>query len=422
MSYDLNANNYSEDELFILIGIEEHIDRTKEKIKENIQINLTKALNDNNLEIQEFLKNVEEMLLTYIDSNDNEEITDNINIDYDTQRIMTSNVIIDSQYKETINSNNSNTTSFTLDLTAPLNKTINMTLYSVEIPYSWYTFDSTYGTNSFTIDGIQYDINSGNYSPSDLITELNRVLTADISATTFLTVNSGKITIQNNSSENMTITFFDELYNTTGLENSKINSNLGWLMGFRNSSYIIDSSGGKITGEAIVDTWGTRYLILTIDDFNNNYFNQGMIGIATRDNSLEPPTYDKAFNYTTSGTNGALQLQQVTTMKTLTNAQINTFNYILNDRNNKSVLKTVSPTTSNVFAKIPITKPLQWNVDNLSFPFIEFSGPIQKNERNYFGPVDITRMKVSLLDDKGRQLNLNGLDWSFSLNVKHLYQ
>ena len=419
MTNDLNPKNYSEDELFILIGIENPVDRTKEKIRENIQNNLIKA--EDNKEIYDFLIDVQEILLAYIDSDDNQQIIDEIDVDYTTQRIMTSNVIIDSQYKEIINTNNATTTQFTLELSKTLTKVINMALYSIEIPYSWYTFDSAYGTNSFTIDDVQYDIDSGNYSPSDLITELNRVL-VDISASTFLTINSGKITIQNTSSKNMTITFFDELYNTTGLENSKINSNLGWLMGFRNSSYTIDSSGGKITGEAIVDTWGTRYLILTIDDFNNNYFNQGLVGIATPDHSLDPPAYNQEANYTTSGIGGALQIQQVTTMKTLTNAQINTFNYILNDRSNKSILKTVSPTTSNVFAKIPITKPLKWSSDNISFPFIEFSDSIQKNERNYFGPVDITRMKVSLLDDKGRILNLNGLDWSFSLNVKHLYQ
>ena len=419
MSYDLNPKNYSKDELFVLIGIEDPVDRTKEKIKENILTNLNNA--EDNQEIQVFLKSVEEILLDYVDSGDNQQILDEIDVDYTTQRIMTSNVIIDSQYKEIINTNNATTTQFTLELSKTLTKVINMALYSIEIPYSWYTFDYAYGTNSFTIDDVQYDIDSGNYSSIDLITELNRVL-VDISATAFLTINSGKITIQNTSSENMTITFFDELYNTTGLENSKINSNLGWLMGFRNSSYTINSSGGKITGEAIVDTWGTRYLILTIDDFNNNYFNQGLVGIATPDHSLDPPAYNQEANYICSGSSGALQLQQITTMKTLTNAQINTFNYILNDRSNKSILKTVSPTTSNVFAKIPITKPLKWSSDNISFPFIEFSGPIQKNERNYFGPVDITRMKVSLLDDKGRILNLNGLDWSFSLNVKHLYQ
>lgn len=417
MANDLNPKNYSEDELFILIGIENPVDRTKEKIRENIQNNLIKA--EDNKEIYDFLIDVQEILLTYIDSGNNQEIRDKIDVNYTTQRINTSLADINSQNKEIINTNNATTTLFTFELKPSLTKVINMSLYSIEIPYSWYTFDSTYGTNSFTIDDVQYDIDSGNYSPSDLITELNRVL-VDISATTFLTINSGKITIQNTSSKNMTITFFDELYYTTGLENSKINSNLGWLMGFRNSSYTIDSSGGKITGEAIVDTWGTRYFILTIDDFNNNHFNQGLVGIATPDHSLDPPAYNQEANYICSGSNGALQLQQITTMKTLTNAQINTFNYILNDRNNKSILKTVSPTTSNVFAKIPITKPLKWSSDNISLPFIEFSNAIQKNERNYFGPVDITRMKVSLLDDKGHILNLNGLDWSFTLNVKHL--
>ena len=53
---------------------------------------------------------------------------------------------------------------------------------------------------------------------------------------------------------------------------------------------------------------------------------------------------------------------------------------------------------------------------------IEFSGPIQINERNYFGPVDIDKMRVQLLDDKGNVVNLNGMDWSFSIITEHLYQ
>jgi hypothetical protein len=44
------------------------------------------------------------------------------------------------------------------------------------------------------------------------------------------------------------------------------------------------------------------------------------------------------------------------------------------------------------------------------------------NERKYFGPVNISRMKVRLVDDKGNTVNLNGNDWSLSLIVNELYQ
>ena len=52
----------------------------------------------------------------------------------------------------------------------------------------------------------------------------------------------------------------------------------------------------------------------------------------------------------------------------------------------------------------------------------EFTTSIQRNERNYFGPVDIGRINVKILDDKGNILNLNGMDWSVILMVQQLYQ
>ena len=54
--------------------------------------------------------------------------------------------------------------------------------------------------------------------------------------------------------------------------------------------------------------------------------------------------------------------------------------------------------------------------------FIEYGGSLQVNERSYFGPVQISRFKVQLLDDKGNVMNLNGCDWSFGMVCEMLYQ
>ena len=53
---------------------------------------------------------------------------------------------------------------------------------------------------------------------------------------------------------------------------------------------------------------------------------------------------------------------------------------------------------------------------------VEFSGSLQDNIRNYFGPVNIDRMAVQLLDDKGNVINLNGTDWCVTLICECLYQ
>jgi len=42
-------------------------------------------------------------------------------------------------------------------------------------------------------------------------------------------------------------------------------------------------------------------------------------------------------------------------------------------------------------------------------------------ERKYFGPVDLQRLRVQLYDDHGRKLHMNHTDFSFVLNLKILY-
>jgi hypothetical protein len=53
---------------------------------------------------------------------------------------------------------------------------------------------------------------------------------------------------------------------------------------------------------------------------------------------------------------------------------------------------------------------------------VEFGGTLQDNKRTYFGPVNIERLKVQLLDDKGNVLNLNGADWSINMICECLYK
>jgi hypothetical protein len=42
--------------------------------------------------------------------------------------------------------------------------------------------------------------------------------------------------------------------------------------------------------------------------------------------------------------------------------------------------------------------------------------------REYFGPVDIQKLQISLYDEYGRIINLNNMDWSFTLNFERLYE
>jgi hypothetical protein len=77
-----------------------------------------------------------------------------------------------------------------------------------------------------------------------------------------------------------------------------------------------------------------------------------------------------------------------------------------------------APTTSDILGILPI-KTVGLSTGSL---IVEFSGSVQENIRTYFGPVDIDRMCVKLIDDKGNILNLNGSDWCVTLICECLYQ
>ena len=47
---------------------------------------------------------------------------------------------------------------------------------------------------------------------------------------------------------------------------------------------------------------------------------------------------------------------------------------------------------------------------------------LDEAKRVYFGPVDLQRFKVRLVNDKGYTVNLNGNNWSFTLTATSLYQ
>ena len=69
----------------------------------------------------------------------------------------------------------------------------------------------------------------------------------------------------------------------------------------------------------------------------------------------------------------------------------------------------------NVFAIIPFeNKSLVWG-DSM------FTSDKNRFKRVYHGPVDIKKMQIKLLDDRGNLLNLNGSEWSMTLLSTHLF-
>jgi len=210
-------------------------------------------------------------------------------------------------------------------------------------------------------------------------------------------------------------------------KNKKINSTLGWILGFRgqvdsagNVIYSYNLEDAPIISESIIDTYGTKYFLLVIDDFNQNHLNKGLVSITNLNNTLSLPDYyntDLSFNVAQCMEDKTAPIV-VSQPRRITQAQIYSLNEIINNRKTNSSTTTSAPTTTDVLAIIPIKKEGLLTGQQ----FIEYGSTLQLNMRTYFGPVDIDRLKVRLVDDKGYTVNLNGGDWSFSLISENLYQ
>jgi hypothetical protein len=340
------------------------------------------------------------------------------------RNVVTKLVNIDSQFRQNLDHPS---TDFTLDLSDPLTDVLSIGLYSVEIPYSWYTIDVAYGTNCFLIDSSNITIPSGNYSAEELVTEVSGAIIAAGFETGGASYNSnnGKVTL--NIPNDSNVIFYSETltctssacFNNNTNTGAMTNYNLGWILGFRDTSYNISESN-QITSEAVIDVYGSKYFFIALDDYNQNHLNSGLVSVIDTDTTVSLPSYystDLSVNCQ-DGSVGGSTLVGPSAPRRITQAQMYTINEIIKNRENTTKNRTPAPTSTDTIAKIPI-RVLGFKMGD---PYIEFGGSFADLKRTYFGPVDIERLHVQLLDDKGNVVNLNNCEWSFTLISEHLYQ
>jgi len=71
--------------------------------------------------------------------------------------------------------------------------------------------------------------------------------------------------------------------------NHFFNNTLGWLMGYRLPYINVDPNGN--TASAVLDLNGVKYLILVLDDYNQNHVNNSLVSISQFSNTLKIPSY-----------------------------------------------------------------------------------------------------------------------------------
>jgi hypothetical protein len=147
---------------------------------------------------------------------------------------------------------------------------------------------------------------------------------------------------------------------------------LGWQLGFRGENTVIDSSSAIITGDISSPTTGVtispgvchisypRYVYICVDDFQTS--SRNFFAVASQ--SMIAPNIVARIN-------------------------------ILSCLEEKTAFKTASAPGDYLYTN--------------------------KHIREYFGPTNIKKLRVQLLDEYGRHLSLNNMDWSFVASWECLY-
>tara|TARA_A100001015_G_scaffold265498_1_gene313920 strand:- start:3572 stop:5377 length:1806 start_codon:yes stop_codon:yes gene_type:complete len=167
----------------------------------------------------------------------------------------------------------------------------------------------------------------------------------------------------------------------------------------------------------------TKYLLLGIDDYQNNRINSGLVSIESVESYIDIKKinttqlkvnncqFSDDINYSKQYTNKYDKLQ------TTTNATLKTINAIEKSKN--TIQYSSKSPTVDVFAviKIPLDNTLKWG------QLITDDNIVQANyTRRYFGPVTLNSFKITLYTEDGFIINLNDNNWNFSILCKQLYK
>jgi hypothetical protein len=222
---------------------------------------------------------------------------------------------------------------------------------------------------------------------------------------------------------------------TKSLVHTTWDSSLGWLLGFRSqysyymsSSYYssgtmpseltLTSNSAILIGNTGVNVNLINQCFIAMDDFAQNRLNDGVVTMTNADKSIPLPSYSSRATYHCDPTTG---LQAPSFKNSLTNSNITQKQLWASQQiniNQQPTNKYYSdpPFIKDLFALIPIKIP-----STQGDSFVEYGGTLQDNDRKYFGPVNIDRLRVQLLTDRGHVIDLNNRNWSFSIVVECKY-
>jgi len=241
---------------------------------------------------------------------------------------------------------------------------------STETPLSHYNISHYLQNTSFTLIFTTsttpitrvVDISDGYYTSSELNDLINTAITGSYPLVFDTKTNMfSKMTFTPNGTY-LGVSVHFEMDPSTALgsvDRSNLKSKLGWLLGFRKSSYTLNTTTAVVS-EAFRDMNGPKYMYLAVDEFNNS-------------------------------------APQSTFLSMLPNSLIN----------------------SNILARISIDSYKYNKAFGTYETATESNGFLLTDTREYADDIDLQKLGVQLVDEYGRPMSLNGLDFSFSLEIKH---
>ena len=226
----------------------------------------------------------------------------------------------------------------------------------------------------------------------------------------------------------------------SSIKNTTWDTTLGWILGYRsNTVYALSEYGSRnqvitLTGDTGVSTNLYNYFLICLDDYNQNHLNDGLVTVSSKDVNIPLPSYASRAQFQCDPATGKKTYNTLSTNTTtagqLTQHQIYAATEIANSKSQSLTTATTTgntisstsyglgPFVQDVFGFIPMKVAGLANGSS----YVDYSGTLQNQDRTYFGPVNIQRMSVRLVSDKGDTIDLNGANWSFSLICEQLYK
>ena len=424
MNFDLDNKNYTKQDCMEIFNLDKDMNITSDKIKKQYD-KLLKDIKKENLDndslnnFKIFLKNCHDKLISDIEENTsnykliNTDFTTNLNV---SETFQSNNKFVikkdgeDSHHTNKINPFskteriqllNINTrfrknyyetksTDFIVDLPEEFKNVTSITVVSVQIPNACYNFTSTLGTNEFTIE--LFDLSGSSVLPGS-----QQIKTIKITNGIY----SGK------QLENYLNTYVLSTppLNRVGCLYDEITRKFRFFRDYRP-----EADGGLPKG-----TGGNKYC------FNLDFRKQSELTRPIQLNmgwilGYRQQYYNFESDYVDNTSVSYASQEGYNPEAVYDNLGCRYFILCINDFNKNYSNTLTSPFQESIFnnenaiAKIPSNPNM-----------INFSDIFYQSRRSYFGPVNIKKLHIQIMDEFGRIIDLNNNDFSFSLQIKQLY-